>query len=72
MEQWGSIRRRVLVEHVSKRQILRETGMHWQTLEKILRHSTPPGYRARPAREKPKLGSAPNLFRTAFPPIVPL
>jgi len=56
MEQWESIRRRVLVEHVSKRQILRETGMHWQTLEKILGHSTPPGYRARAAREKPKLG----------------
>ena len=57
MEQWESIRRRVLVEHVSKRQILRETGMHWQTLEKILGHSTPPGYRAKASREKPKLGS---------------
>lgn len=34
MEQWESIRRRVLVEGVSKREILRETGMHWQTLEK--------------------------------------
>jgi transposase len=45
MEQWASIRRRVLVEHVSKRQIIRETGMHWQTLEKILTHSSPPGYR---------------------------
>ena len=56
MEQWESIRRRVLVEHVSKRQILRETGMHWQTLEKILGHSTPPGYRAKTARKKPKLG----------------
>lgn len=56
MEQWESIRRRVLVEHVSKRQILRETGMHWQTLEKILSHSTPPGYRAKAARRKPKVG----------------
>ena len=36
MQQWQSIRRRVLVEGVSKRQILRETGMHWTTLEKIL------------------------------------
>ncbi len=56
MERWESIRRRVLVEHVSWRRILRETGMHWQTLEKILEHSTPPGYRANAAREKPKLG----------------
>ena len=49
MEQWTQIRRRVLVEGVSKRQIIRETGMHWQTLEKILSHSKPPGYR----RKKP-------------------
>jgi len=39
MEQWTEIRRRVLVEGVKKREILRETGMHWSTLEKILRHS---------------------------------
>ena len=45
MLQWAEIRRRVLVDGVSKRQILRETGMHWTTLEKILRHSEPPGYR---------------------------
>ena len=37
MEQWMEIRRRVLVQGVSKRQILRETGMHWTTLEKIAR-----------------------------------
>ena len=35
MEQWNDIRRRVLVEGVSKRSILRETGMHWRTLNKI-------------------------------------
>ena len=45
MEQWAKIRRRVLVEGISKRQIIRETRMHWQTLEKILTHSSPPGYR---------------------------
>ncbi|MFC1806493.1 IS21 family transposase [Planctomycetota bacterium] len=57
MEQWAAIRRRVLVEGVSKRQVLRETGMHWTTLEKILSHSKPPGYRLRQARRKPKLGA---------------
>jgi hypothetical protein len=41
MEQWNDIRRRVLVDGVSKRSILRETGMHWRTLNKILTHSEP-------------------------------
>ena len=56
MEQWTAIRRRVLVEGVSKRQVLRETGMHWTTLEKILCQSEPPGYRLRQCRRRPKLG----------------
>ena len=56
MEQWTEIRRRVLVEGVSRRQILRETGMHWRTLRKILEHSQPPGYRMGRARAQPKLG----------------
>ena len=53
---WLEIRRKVLVEGVSKRQVLRETGMHWTTLEKILSHSEPPGYRAKQPRPKPKVG----------------
>ena len=44
MEQWTEIHRRILVEKVSQRQVLRETGMHWKTLQKILEHSEPPGY----------------------------
>ena len=56
MEQWSEIRRRVLVEGVSKRQILRETGLHWRTLEKILGHSAPPGYRQGRPRPKGKIG----------------
>ena len=56
MEQWLEIRRRVLRQGVSKRQILRETGMHWQTLEKILQHSSPPGYRRTKPVRKPKIG----------------
>ena len=55
MEQWSEIRRRVLVEGVRKRQIIRETGMHWETLKKILEHSEPPGYRQRQARQRKKL-----------------
>jgi len=56
MEQWSEIRRRVLVEGVSRRQILRETGMHWLTLRKILDHSQPPGYRQQKPRPRKKLG----------------
>jgi transposase len=63
MQLWADIRRRVLVENVSKRQILRETGIHWRTLEKILANPEPPGYRAKAPRGKPKLG--PYLDRIA-------
>ena len=56
MEQWLEIRRRVLVEGVSKRQIMRETGLHWDTLEKMLRYSSPPGYRRSKVVRKPKIG----------------
>ena len=56
MQQWSEIRRRVLVEGVSQRQIIRETGMHWETLQKILQHSEPPGYRQRQKRPSKKLG----------------
>ena len=41
MDQWLKIRRRVLWEGVSQRQILRETGMRWGTLKRILAHPYP-------------------------------
>lgn len=63
MEEWTEIRLRVLRGESSKREILRETGMHWRTLEKILRYSEPPGYRLRRERCKPKMG--PFLDRIA-------
>ena len=43
MEQWTRIRVRVK-DGESKRQILRETGMHWRTLEKILSNPAPPKF----------------------------
>ena len=63
MQQWAEIRRRVLQGGVSKRQILRETGMHWTTLEKILAHSQPPGYRMQRIRRKGKLGPYVDFIR---------
>jgi hypothetical protein len=56
MEDWTKIRRQVLVEGVAKRQVLRDTGMHWQTLNKMLTHSSPPGYRLSEPRQEPKIG----------------
>src|ERR1039457_3431220 len=57
MEDWTEIRRKVLVEGVSKRQILRETKLHWLTLKKILENSEPPGYRQQAPRPRKKLGA---------------
>ncbi len=56
MKEWTDIRLRVLREEATKREILRETGMHWTTLEKILRHPEPAGYRMLQERPKPKIG----------------
>jgi len=56
MEMWRDIRRRVLVEDEGKRQICREYGIHFRTLQKILTHSEPPGYQLTKPREKRKIG----------------
>ena len=45
MKMWTEIRRLVLTEKKSKRAICQEYGIHWKTLEKILAHEEPPGYR---------------------------
>jgi transposase len=55
MEEWLEIRQRVLRDGVSKRQILRETGMHWTTLEKILEHPSPPPYQRKERPGKPNI-----------------
>ena len=56
MQEWTEIRRKVLVEHVSKRTIIKDYGIGWRTLEKVLAHSEPPGYRKTAVREKTKVG----------------
>jgi transposase len=45
MGQWAEIRRRVLVDGLSKREACRQYAIHWLTLKKILSHEEPPGYR---------------------------
>ncbi len=56
MDERLEIRHKVLVEGVSKREILRQKKMHWQTLEKILRDSVCPGYQRTAPIAKPKIG----------------
>ena len=63
MKKWAKIRLDVLHGKVSKREILRREGIHWDTLKKILNHSEPPGYQMKAPRSKPKIG--PYLERIA-------
>ena len=48
MEQWARVRQKVLVDQQSKRSVMAEEGLHWETLQKMLKHPEPPGYKRRP------------------------
>ena len=51
LNQWKRVRYRVIVEGVSKRSVMREEGLHWETLERMLNNEAPPGYqRAAPPK----------------------
>ncbi len=63
MENWAEIRRRVLVDGLGKRAACREYGIHWDTLQKILGHATPPGYRRAVPRPRPKIGPFLDVIR---------
>ena len=56
MDQWTEIRKKILVEGVSKRQVMEKEGIHWETLRKILENSQPPGYQMKQERPQPKIG----------------
>ena len=56
MDEWTEIRRKVLVEKVSKRSIRRDYKMGSAALEKILSHPEPPGYQMAEVRRKPVIG----------------
>src|SRR5512136_1951817 len=55
MDWWTKIRLNVSRGEKSKREVLREEGIHWDTLKKILKYSEPPGYRLKEPRPKPKI-----------------
>jgi transposase len=56
MEQWTRIRLALRDGQRSKRELMRQEGMHWDTLKKIQDLPEPPGYRMESPRPKPKLG----------------
>jgi transposase len=56
MQEWTEIRRKVLVEKISKRQIRRDYHVGHETLKRILENPQPPGYRKQTPRPKTKLG----------------
>lgn len=56
MELWERVRHQVLVERRSKRSVMKEEGLHWKTLKKMLSMSEPPGYQQKQTRPKLKIG----------------
>ena len=56
MEQWTRIRLALRDGQRSKRELMRQEGIHWETLQKIQDYPEPPGYRMDLTRPKPKLG----------------
>ncbi len=53
MKLWNDVRQFVLVNDRSMRAAYRKFGLHWNTLQKMLDHPLPPGYR-RSAAAKPR------------------
>ena len=57
MEWWTRVRLEVSREGKKKREVLRDEGIGWETLKKILANPEPPGYRLKEPRIKPKIGA---------------
>ncbi len=55
MEFWTEVRRLVLTNQLSKRAARDKYNLGWGTLQKILTHEEPPGYRLRQPRPKRKM-----------------
>ena len=56
MELYGRVRRSVLVEGRSQREVAREFGISRKTIQKMLRYAVPPGYQRLQPVKRPKLG----------------
>jgi transposase len=56
VEIYGRVRRAVLVDGRSQREVAREFGISRKTIQKMLRYAVPPGYQRQQAVKRPKLG----------------
>jgi hypothetical protein len=56
VELYARVRRAVLVEGRSEREVAREFGLAREAVRKMLRYSIPPGYRRKESVRRPKLG----------------
>jgi transposase len=56
VELYGRVRRAVLVDGRSQREVAREFGISRKTIQKMLRYTVPPGYRRQQAVRRPKPG----------------
>jgi transposase len=56
VEIYGRVRRTVLVDGRSQREVAREFGISRTTVQKMLRYAVPPGYQRQQAVKRPKLG----------------
>ena len=57
VELYVKIRRAVMVEGRSEREVARYFGIHRQTVKKMCQYATPPGYRRKSAPVSPKLAA---------------
>ena len=57
MELYARVRRAVIVEKMSEREVARQFGLARETVRKMMRYSVPPGYRRQQPVRRPKLGA---------------
>ena len=56
MHLWTEVRRAVLAGGMSRREAAEKFKLNFRTIQKILAHEEPPGYRRTETREKPTIG----------------
>lgn len=56
MNQWTQIRRTVLVDGLSQRKACEKFNISWDTLQRILKNSSPPGYQRTAPIDRPVVG----------------
>ena len=56
MDKWTRVRRDVLANDMSRREACKKYNLNFRTIQKIVGHQEPPGYRGKVARGKPTIG----------------